>query len=410
MGDRDNLASLRKRIITEKRRINLLAAGTAFLIVFTLTTLLISVFAIFGILGKIAGIEGFNTNPWFWVVFAIIAVCFEASIFWIGIIMVYITSVQLGIKLRILGIIFGWIPLMNLIMLGIIISTTFSEVKFEKKKIAVNESRKNQQICKTKYPILLVHGVFFRDLEYFNYWGRIPAELEENGASIFYGKHNSASPVKGSAIELAARIEEIIKETGCEKLNVIAHSKGGLDMRTAIALNGMDKYVASLTTINTPHRGCLFADYLLGKIPEKQQLAIAKMYNTGLEKLGDTDPDFIAAVNDLTNKNCLERNEEVKDSENVYYQSFGSKLNRLTSGRFPLNMSYNFVKHFDGDNDGLVGEDSFNWGSRYEFITTRGVRGISHADMIDLNRENFKGFDVREFYVQMVADLKNRGF
>jgi triacylglycerol lipase len=37
-------------------------------------------------------------------------------------------------------------------------------------------------------------------------------------------------------------------------------------------------------------------------------------------------------------------------------------------------------------------------------------RGISHADMIDLNRENISGFDVREFYVQLVADLKRRGF
>lgn len=29
--------------------------------------------------------------------------------------------------------------------------------------------------------------------------------------------------------------------------------------------------------------------------------------------------------------------------------------------------------------------------------------------MIDLNRENIRGFDVREFYVQVVANLKERG-
>ena len=28
---------------------------------------------------------------------------------------------------------------------------------------------------------------------------------------------------------------------------------------------------------------------------------------------------------------------------------------------------------------------------------------------MDLNRENLPDFDVREFYVQLVADLKNRG-
>ena len=41
-------------------------------------------------------------------------------------------------------------------------------------------------------------------------------------------------------------------------------------------------------------------------------------------------------------------NEEIKDSENVYYQSVGSKLNIAKGGRFPLNYSYKFVKKFDG--------------------------------------------------------------
>ena len=67
--------------------------------------------------------------------------------------------------------------------------------------------------------------------------------------------------------ELAERIRQIVEETGCEKVNIIAHSKGGLDSRYAISECGMGKYVASLTTINTPHRGCEFADYLLSKIP-----------------------------------------------------------------------------------------------------------------------------------------------
>lgn len=30
--------------------------------------------------------------------------------------------------------------------------------------------------------------------------------------------------------------------------------------------------------------------------------------------------------------------------------------------------------------------------------------------IVDMNRENIDGFDVREFYVQLVSDLKNKGF
>ena len=39
-----------------------------------------------------------------------------------------------------------------------------------------------------------------------------------------------------------------------------------------------------------------------------------------------------------------------------------------------------------------------------------GERGISHGDVVDLNRENIRGFDVREFYVKLAADLKRRGY
>ena len=201
-----------------------------------------------------------------------------------------------------------------------------------------------------------------------------------------------------------------MKETGCEKVNVIAHSKGGLDCRYAISCCGADQYIASLTTVNTPHRGCLFADYLLKKIPESVKNSIAGTYNATLRRLGDSNPDFMSSVYDLTDERCKAFNESVKDSPSVYYQSIGSRLNRATNGQFPLNFTYHIAKHYDGPNDGLVSESSFRWGANYTFLTTKGRRGISHGDVIDLNRENIKGFDVREFYVQLVSGLRQKGF
>jgi triacylglycerol lipase len=72
-------------------------------------------------------------------------------------------------------------------------------------------------------------------------------------------------------------------------------------------------------------------------------------------------------------------------------------------------MAYHLVKYYDGENDGLVGLNSFAWGSRYQLITTAGKRGITHLDIIDMNRENIPGFDVREFYVRLVSDLRQQG-
>lgn len=331
-------------------------------------------------------------------------------VFWNGIIRVYLTSVQLGIKIRVIGILCGLIPVAHLFVLKTIISTCRAEVEFENEKEQLNAQRRDRQICKTKYPLLLVHGVFFRDYKAVNYWGRIPKELERNGATVFYGNHQSALSVADSGSELAQRIKQIVSETGCEKVNIIAHSKGGLDCRYAVSHCGADAYTASLTTINTPHRGCRFADYLLEKIPEGVKNSIAKSYNAALRKAGDDNPDFLAAVTDLTDKNCSMLNQTTADMPEIYYQSVGSKLNKATNGKFPLNFTYHIAKHFNGANDGLVSESSFRWGENYTFLTVPGKRGISHGDMVDLNRENIPGFDVREFYVQLVADLKNKGF
>lgn len=330
-------------------------------------------------------------------------------LFWNGIICVYLTSVQLGIKTRVVGIICGLIPIVNLIVLGIIIHKTYSEVLFEYKKEMLNFKRKANKFCKTKYPLFLVHGVFFRDFKHLNYWGRIPDELEANGAICYYGNHQSALSVKESGEELAKRIKEITKQTGCGKVNIIAHSKGGLDCRYALKNSDILDYVASLTTINTPHRGCLFADWLLEKAPQDLKTNIAASYNKSAKLLGDKNPDFLAAVNDLTAEFCKKFDKQTPYPKNIFCQSVGSVMHKASSGKFPLNLSHNFVKLFDGENDGLVGVNSFEWGSKYTLLNKPLKRGISHGDMIDLNRENIPGFDIREFYVQLVKDLKKRG-
>ncbi|MBD5383957.1 MAG: triacylglycerol lipase [Ruminococcaceae bacterium] len=345
-----------------------------------------------------------------YIVYAVVLILCEAVIFWNGIIRVYVTSVQLGLRYRVLGIVFGLIPIANLVMLMIIYVRVKQETLFETEKFKLNESRKNDRICATKYPILLVHGVFFRDSRLLNYWGRIPAELTKNGATIYYGEQQSALSIAQSSEELARKIEEIVTRTGCGKLNIIAHSKGGLDSRYAISKLGCDKYVATLTTINTPHRGCIFAEYLLGAAPDRIKNFIEKTYNKMFYALGDNTPDFMSAVKCLTNSYCEEFNKEVLDSPDVMYQSYGSKAINHRGARFPLNVSYPVVKKYDGANDGLVALTSAPWGEKFTPIYPPAKRGITHADMIDLNRENIKGFDVREFYVQMVSDLRERGY
>lgn len=348
-------------------------------------------------------------DPWALVSSILYCAAFEAILFWNGILCVYCTSYRLGIRLRVVGALAGMIPILNLIVLRKIIRAVLDEAAFESAREAIDRARKDERICETKYPILFVHGVFFRDTKFFNYWGRIPKALEANGATVYYGEHGSAASIEKSAEELTARLKRLSEETGHEKFNVIAHSKGGLDCRCAIATLGAAPYVASLTTVNTPHRGCLFADRLLSEIPESVQISAAHAYNTTLRKLGDEDPDFLAAVRDLRAEVCRPLDEAWGVPDGIYCRSVGSLLKGSGGGRFPLNLSYPLVRHYDGENDGLVSESSFRFGEDYTLVTPKTDRGISHGDMIDLSREEIEGFDVREFYVGLVRDLKARG-
>jgi triacylglycerol lipase len=251
--------------------------------------------------------------------------------------------------------------------------------------------------------------VFFRDWKQFNYWGRVPEDLMLHGASIHYGNHQSADRVADSARELTERILEIIRQTGCGKVNIIAHSKGGLDCRYAIANLGLAPYVASLTTINSPHRGCEFADYLLAHIPKGIQRRLAQTYNRTLRRLGDPNPDFMGAVRDLTAAACREFDSKTPVPQGIYCQSIGSIMPTARGGRFPMNFSYHLAEHFEGEGDGLVSEASFRWGEKYILLRPVSDRGISHCDIVDMNRENIPGFDVRDFYVELVSDLRKRG-
>ncbi len=329
--------------------------------------------------------------------------------FYIAMAIIYCTSSQLGLKLRIWGICLGLIPIANIIALVMIIRKTEQEISYEADKELMNQRRHDQQICKTKYPILLVHGVFFRDFKYFGYWGRIPAQLRRNGASIYFGNQPSAASIAEFARILTDRIKQITAETGCEKVNIIAHSKGGLDCRYAMAFCGATPYVASLTTISTPHRGSTFADYMLTNVSPRNQHRFCSAYNKTLNKLGEPEADLMTAVRELTTDHCIALDKRMSQPEDVLCQSIGTKMNKPMRGRFPMNFTGVVMSYLTQDNDGLVGADSFQWGDHYTMLTSDSPIGISHCDITDINRTNLPDFDVREFYVQLVAELKDKG-
>ncbi len=262
--------------------------------------------------------------------------------------------------------------------------------------------------CKTKYPVVLVHGLGFRDgSRLYNYWGRIPNMLAGHGAVIYYGGQDSWGTMKHNAEQLKKKFEAIIETDHVEKLNVIAHSKGGMDVRFLISNMGMEKYISSVTTIATPHNGMHCVDALY-KVPKCILSVIAFFVNLNNKIAGDSKPDFYHSLQEITTYNAKSFNEQCKNKETIVYQSYAGKMKNIFSDLLYI-FTYPLVYLFDGDNDGLVSVESAKWGNFKGLIENRKLRGISHSDEVDLWRMNLSKFDIRSIYFNILKDLKEKG-
>ncbi len=268
---------------------------------------------------------------------------------------------------------------------------------------------KKSGICVTKYPILLVHGIAFRDKTVLlKYWGSIPKTLRDNGGTVYLGGQEAYGTCEENAAQLRKTVLKILEETGAEKVNIIAHSRGGIESRFLVSKLGMSDKVASLTTIATPHRGSIMADLILKGLPGKKFIGmIIDMY---AKLIGDKNPMSIKAGRELTVAYMARFNKIVKNSEKVYYQSYSGKITKSYVNPIWVAMWQTMYKH-EGDNDGLVSVTSSKWGNYRGIVTCSGKNTVSHADIVGLHilTGDFC-FKADKFFVDIVRDLKNRGF
>lgn len=265
-----------------------------------------------------------------------------------------------------------------------------------------------------KYPILLVHGIGYRDNKVINYWGRIPKALEEIGCRIFYGYQDSNGAIETNGQTLVDRINEIIEETGAEKVNIIAHSKGGLDSRYAISTLHAGNRVASLTTISTPHNGSKTVDKLM-KLPRPIIRFFCFCADGWFRLIGDKHPSSYKAFQSFTTNAAAIFNLNNPDDENVYYQSYAFVMKHFYSDIL-LWLSNLVVRAIEGENDGLLTPEAVKWSNFKGVCHGVGNRGISHYDEIDMRRKRFtkksgNGIsDIVDFYKSIVYELCERGF
>lgn len=273
----------------------------------------------------------------------------------------------------------------------------------------VKNSKEKSSECSTVYPVVMVHGIAFRDSTMgFKYWGDIPEQLEKHGAKVYLGKQDAYGSIASNAVQLKKNILRVLEKTGDGKVNIIAHSRGGIEARYMITKLGMADKVASLTTVSTPHRGSIMADIILNRIKDKKKAGyIIDLYS---KIIGDRHPDCIKAGLELTVEYMGKFNLEVPDMQGVYYQSYGSVIS--SSYPNPLWVAlYETMKKTDGENDGVVSETSCRWGNFRGLVTCKGKPFVSHSDIIGMHMLTGEYcFDAPEFYIQVVSDLRAAGY
>ena len=270
-----------------------------------------------------------------------------------------------------------------------------------------------EETCNTKYPIVLIHGAGFRDLKWPVYWGRIPAALERRGAAVYYGLQDSWGSAETNAAAICERIDAILAETGADKVNIIAHSKGGLDARMAASSLGCGARIASITTVATPHRGSKTVDRLF-RAPRSLWNIAAFAVNNWIRLVGDKKPDFLKLCEGFTTPAMERFNRENPDVPGVLYRSYACVMSHPLSDVNLSTASY-VVGRIEGLNDGLVSVESALWGTERHVLRSGVLRGISHLDAIDLRRMPFTGkqgdgvADICDVYVAMAESLREQG-
>ena len=137
-----------------------------------------------------------------------------------------------------------------------------------------NQSERQQQQTEEKpLPVLLVHG-YAEDAAVWKKWEDM---LKKDGIQFFTVTFKDSDDKCGSAkqhaIELEKMVQDIKEQSGAQKINIVGHSKGGLDAR--VFLDNTDtKDVANLIMIGTPNAGSPVAETNYACVPAVYDLRL----------------------------------------------------------------------------------------------------------------------------------------
>lgn len=240
-----------------------------------------------------------------------------------------------------------------------------------------------------RHPVVLAHGLLgFDEIRIggasHRYFRGVSERLERDGCVVHACRVSKTASIADRAAELAA----FVRSLPAKRVNLVAHSMGGLDARYAVAKLGLASRVASLVTVGTPHRGTPLAD--LGAALARRTRAWA-----ALDRLGVN----VDGLRDLTTGRMVEFNAAVPDVGGLLYASVVGAPPRRRAVSPILVPTWMWLDREVGANDGIVPAASQRWGDVIEEIDA------DHLAQIGWSRR----FDAAELYAELLRELRGRG-
>ena len=295
--------------------------------------------------------------------------------------------------------------------------------------------------CKTKYPIVLVHGAFFRDKNMLGikYWWGIDDTLRQKGAKVYVSNQDPFNGVNPRTQQLANELAYQYALRGgplykFSKINIIAYSMGPLDSRNLISNYGIpgvctagacNAKVATLTSVSGTHKGSEVADLLymawhgipiLGPVVGETLTDLIDLFGETFEMAPEQNTTLL--LDNLTSDFVINTfNPNTPNKPGVVYDWYAGKINYVNPavdllGQTVAGLLFTVMNLMGaGDNDGLVSIDSAAWGNKKGLMTTSLLYpGVNHFYEINQFLGNTPGWDAKGFYVNVAKDLKKRGF
>ncbi|HQP39015.1 MAG TPA: triacylglycerol lipase [Polyangiaceae bacterium] len=286
------------------------------------------------------------------------------------------------------------------------------------------------------YPIVLHHGFSgWKEVKRLrvHYFHEVADALAVDGETmVFETVVEPYAPTEQRAAQLARQVDRILIATGKARVNLVAHSQGGLDSRYLVSTLGYGARVASLTTISTPHRGTAIADALSDDVPnwgDPIANAVADVIGRTILDV-ESDSDLRGSLESLSESAMEDSfNPQNPDDPAVDYFSYAGRSNGAT-GEPDCDGSWlgNEETRLDrvdpmlkvtgaylrargrqaGENDGVVTVRSARWGLFMGCFPADHFDEIGQIAKSGANAES--GFDHREFYRDVVRRLRERGY